>query len=82
MLLTRFSNLTFTAAAAVNGSIGRALLQAPCFVPPPADCNGHGTVNMTACTCNCSAGYVNDFTVSDPHLDLLRNAAAEHSIRC
>jgi hypothetical protein len=78
MLLTRFSNLTFTAAAAaVNGSSGRALLQTPCFVPPPPDCNGHGTVNMSACTCNCTAGYVNDFTVSDAHDELLQNATAK-----
>lgn len=33
----------------------------PCSFPPPRDCGGHGT--LQGCTCNCNAGYANDFTV-------------------
>lgn len=32
-----------------------------CTIAPPADCNGHGT--LQTCNCQCSPGFANDFSV-------------------
>ena len=42
---------------------GRSLVPSPlaCIITPPADCNGHGTIQQ--CTCICQSGFANDFTV-------------------